>query len=449
MKELFFYFKKNKALSITSLLLALALFVQTGYVKRLQNDITNITDAKYQKAFFDLSTALSNIDTSLGKALITDEGSHLNLIANEIGREASYARACLGDLPKKDVNLKNSQKFLSQVSDYILMLSSKTSKGEKLGVTERKNLKNLSAYADKLSSSVLEMENQFLTGELDFNSIVSASADDEAANGHLKNLEAQFENYPSLIYDGPFSDHISTLNAKALENEPEIDKNTARKKAVDFLNFQGTIKLNDASDATGKIETYGFFAETKNNSRIFIDVTKKGGHIISYLNSKEVYEDNIPFASAVEKAEEFLKSKGFNSFKSSFYEKSNGIITINFFPEYENVTLYSDLIKIKVAADDCSIIGFDQKNYLENHTRRYNLIPSLTQEQAKQSLNSELDIKSSKLCLIPLYSGKEVLCYEYSGSFNNKDYLCYVNANNGHIEKIYLILKDKNRILAV
>jgi len=162
-----------------------------------------------------------------------------------------------------------------------------------------------------------------------------------------------------------------------------------------------------------------------------------------------VYEDNIPFASAVEKAEEFLKSKGFNSFKRSFYEKSNGIITINFFPEYENVTLYSDLIKIKVAADDCSIIGFDQKNYLENHTRRYNLIPSLTQEQAKQSLNSELDIKSSKLCLIPLYSGKEVLCYEYSGSFNNKDYLCYVNANNGHIEKIYLILKDKNRILAV
>lgn len=449
MKELFFYFKKNKGLTLTAILLALSLFLQTGYVKRLKNEVANITNAKYQKAFFDLSTALSNIDTSLGKALVTNDSSHLNLIANEICREASYARACLGDLPKKDINLKNSQKFLSQVSDYILMLSLKTAAGENPGVTERKNLKSLSSYADKLSSSVLEMENKFLTGELDFNTIVTASADDEAANGHFKNLEAQFENYPSLIYDGPFSDHISTLNAKALENEPETDKETARKKALSFLDFIEISNIYDASDAIGRLETYGFFTETKNGSHIFADVTKKGGHIISYINSREITEDNLSLESAVKKADEFLKSKGFENFKESFYEKADGIITITFFPAQENVTLYSDLIKIKIAADDGSVIGFDQKNYLENHTLRYNLSPLITEAQAKESLDTELIINSSKLCLIPLYSGKEVLCYEFSGSFDKKNYLCYVNANNGHIEKIYLILKDNNRILAV
>ena len=33
------------------------------------------------------------------------------------------------------------------------------------------------------------------------------------------------------------------------------------------------------------------------------------------------------------------------------------------------------------------------------------------------------------------------------GSFNKKDYLCYVNAQAGNIEKIFIVLKDQNRVL--
>ena len=44
---------------------------------------------------------------------------------------------------------------------------------------------------------------------------------------------------------------------------------------------------------------------------------------------------------------------------------------------------------------------------------------------------------------------EEVLCYELSGAFDDRNYLIYVNAKTGEDEKILLLIESENGILTV
>ena len=51
--------------------------------------------------------------------------------------------------------------------------------------------------------------------------------------------------------------------------------------------------------------------------------------------------------------------------------------------------------------------------------------------------------------LIPLESGEEVLCYELRGDFKDRNYLIYINAQNGEDEKILMLIESPDGILTV
>ena len=167
------------------------------------------------------------------------------------------------------------------------------------------------------------------------------------------------------------------------------------------------------------------------------------------MSSKEVEEEKISYDEALKNAQSFLKEKGFYYLKAQYYEKSNGYYTIQFFPEEGNIIFYPDLIIIKIAADDGSVAGFECSNYIKNHTLRADLSPEITPDDAKGELNSQFVIKNIRLSVLPIYHNKEALCYEFYGSLEGKDYLCYINANDKTTEKILLIVNENNRIYTI
>ena len=84
------------------------------------------------------------------------------------------------------------------------------------------------------------------------------------------------------------------------------------------------------------------------SNQISISITKDGGYILSYLNSRNIDGERLDINSATDKAAEFFAEKRFCSMQSSYYEKSGGIATINFAYVQDNVTCYSDLVKVRV-----------------------------------------------------------------------------------------------------
>ena len=109
------------------------------------------------------------------------------------------------------------------------------------------------------------------------------------------------------------------------------------------------------------------------------------------------------------------------------------------------MTIYPDLVKVKVALDTGGN-GFDASAYYLNHQDRTFESPKLDLDEARGRLRTEFAIDSERLALIP--KGKnEVLCYEFKGKYEDSDFIVYVNVENGREEQILQIIQNKNGTL--
>ncbi len=111
--------------------------------------------------------------------------------------------------------------------------------------------------------------------------------------------------------------------------------------------------------------------------------------------------------------------------------------------------MYPDLIKVKVALDNGEVLGIETTGYLNNHTIRDVSKVNITREEAKKSLNKDLDIQSEGLAVIPTEWQTEILCYEFKGKVEDREFLVYINADNGREEDILIITNTPNGTLTM
>ncbi len=437
----------------TILGIALACALIWGFTAQKNASALTVTvDNQYNRAFHELVGYIDDIDTLLTKAQLASSPSQLASISNDIFRESASAKSCFGELPTSEVQLDNTAKFLSQVGDYTYVLSQNMINGTAISDDEYKTLANLNEYASSLKNSLQDIQSGIYSGDIKISSrhsrkalnSVSAAGNDILAD--LENVEKSFAEYPSLIYDGPFSEHIENQKSVMLENAEEVNQDEAKKKAEAFL---GEDNLEFESDTQNTAIDAFTFTKTNKNSQISISITKKGGYVLYFLKAEKTGKEKLDVASATERARKFLEKHGFNNMVSSYYQKTNGVATINFAAAEGDIVCYSDLIKVKVALDTGDIVGMETKGYLMNHKDRGLGEPKMTVEEAKNHVSTHLAVTATKLALIPKDSLREVLCYEFKGTFNDKNFIVYVNADNGREENILMLIENEDGILTI
>lgn len=411
----------------------------------------------YNRAFSDLVDYIDNIDVKLAKAQLAQTPAQLASISNDIFSESAEAKSCLGQLPTAQIQLDNTSKFLSQVGDYTYVLSQSMINGEKISQEQYDTLSQLNDYAAELKQSLVKIQNQIYAGDIRLSEMTAYDAEKTGTNTvkaeggileDMQNVEKAFDEYPSLIYDGPFSEHIENRRPVMLENAKDISEEDALKRAQEFLGDRGRALKSSGITENTKMPAYNFSA-ANGGGRISISVTKQGGHILYFLDSVNVEKSNIDINGATEAASKFLESRGIYNMKSSYYEKSNNIATINFAYVQNETVCYSDLIKVRVALDNGSVVGFESNGYLMNHAERELKEPSLSIEEAKSKITPNLNVISTGLALIPKDSLEEVLCYEFKGTFKDKNFIIYINADNGREENILLLIESEDGILTI
>ena len=85
------------------------------------------------------------------------------------------------------------------------------------------------------------------------------------------------------------------------------------------MKFVNISVLYRGADSDGKIPYYGFKFEDKTN-KLYINITKKGGYVLSMYNGRSIGKESLKKAEAINKAEAFLKNKGFLNIKHNYYE---------------------------------------------------------------------------------------------------------------------------------
>lgn len=441
---------RRKAIRKASFLIAVIVVLVTltvvSTVKYVKSE--RVLNASRERALTEFGTQLDTISVNLDKCLYASTSPMIANISTEVWRASTAAKTNLSEITDGEAELSSIYKFLSQVGEYTMTLNAKSAEGQKISKEETENLKKLSEYAEKLSKEVNFLISEEQNGGLEFEEVKSTLAKDEGESKlylgrELDDATQTMANYPTLIYDGPFSDNVDTKSSKLIENLPEISKEEAKKKAAKFLEINEN-DLYFLSECHGNLNCYTFY-----NADLTVSVTKKGGIVTYLLYSRFAEESTMTYEEAIEKAKLFLNTHGYKNVKESYYAVTDGIMTINF-AFYENgITYYTDLIKVGVALDNGEITSFDSTGYIMNHTQReiaqsykYSI------DEAKKLLNETLKVKNRKKVFIPTDFGTEIFAYEYHCTAPEKqEILVYIDPTTGAETEILILLYSDNGVL--
>ncbi len=436
------------ALGLLLIILSVLLYRSHAREKELRTAVNN----SYDRAFFELTDYVNNIDALLSKAQLAASPAQMASISNEIFMQAAEAKSCFGELPSGEAALENTALFLSQVGDYTYVLSQSMINGSEISSEEYKNLNDLNEYAASLGKSLSDIQQKIYSGELSFRTASAALGTEAYAASSiftdLANVEKSFEGYPELIYDGPFSEHIENMQSYMLGSAAEVSREEALKKAEEFLGERGSGLAYETETANTAIEAYTFGKE-ENGVHLTVSITKRGGYVLYFLENREVTAQNYDTAAATEIAMQFLEQHGYRDMTDSYYETSDNIATINFAYSQNGTKCYSDLIKVRVALDTGEITGLECKGYLMNHRERDVSGAVLSEAEARERVSTHLEVTAVSAAVIPKDSLREVLCYEFKGTYMDKNFIVYINAENGREEDILLLIESETGILTI
>lgn len=431
-------------------------FVYTGY-KSAENYKRHIENG-YQHAFSELASAVSGIDSALQKSLYATSSSMICSACTDVFGKSMAAQMAMGELPFAAYELEHTASFISKVGDYAYAVSKNAALGNVRTEDELENLRVLSDSASVLSQNLTNYLAEIQSGDLSISDIKSAErtlskSEDDTVPTYLaesfKLMENEFPEIPALIYDGPFSEHITKMEPKLIENAEDISTNEAEKAAANFLGYdQADVKL--ISERKGSLPVMIIGASDEHGNDITVEVTRRGGHILYMKNTREVQDSYISPDDAVKIAKRFLDEHGFESMKESYYTVSGNTALINFAYVQDGVVCYSDLIKVAVALDNGSVTGFESLGYIMSHTDRDIPRASIEEADAKDKVMSDLKVISSGLAVIPTSGKNEIFCRELKCENSaGQHYIIYVNAETGIEEKILILLEDDHGTLTV
>lgn len=437
------FIKKSRQTVILSTLLILTGVFGLYQFNRAQK-LTYYRDIEYNRVFAELTEYVDDLEISLLKGMVVSTNEQMAKLSADLYGQANAAKANLALLPVEGRTLSKTSEFLSQVGEYAHSLSGKMLRGEKMTEKEIKTMEELLSYSDTLKTGLDKMLVAINEGRISFddskryNSVFSGGK--TAMAKELAMLEEEFHNYPSLIYDGPFSQHLSLKEAVFVENKNEISKTQAKELAKKFT---GKEKVS-VSEIKGKLPAYSVKSDT-----VTAEFTRRGGTLLLLLKDRFIEKEKLSLEDARKKAEKFLSDKGFPHMKESYYEKKDGSVVINYAYKQDDYVVFSDLVKVKVALDNGEITGFESRGYIMNHTTREIPVPVITKEKALSNINSHLKTGEVTMAVIPLESGKEAPCYQIKGTVSDKHFLIYVNTQTGFTEDIQILLENEGGILAV
>ena len=439
---------------LSAALLAAVIFGYNTYTERMRYH--TFLQNSYQRAFREMVTNVENINVLLEKAEVSNSPVLCNSLLTQVYRNSDKAVSNLGQIPVSQPTIAKTEKFLNQVGDFAYTISRKNAANQLMDEEENKHLSKLRDYSKMLMEELHVMEQEVAEGFVSFGDLrqrgrqMFRRASANLVDVKFGELDKRFVDYPVLIYDGPFSEHIIEGKPKGLEGE-DVSLEKAKETARKFVGKKDIEKIIEYSSGNGRIKTYGLElvqAGKDRDASIAVDVTQKGGRVLWMLNQRDIGEKKLTIQQATDRAEKFLEGQGFGDLEETYFLQNNGTATITFIGvNKDGILIYPDMIKAKVALDNGDIVGFDAYQFLMSNKERNIPPPTLTEAQAKERVSKKLKISRAKLAIIPLPGNKEQLCYEFKGTYEDNDYFVYINAMSGKEENVLRILRVENGTL--
>ncbi len=420
-------------------------------------DYERYISANYRHAFSELADGISDLDSALQKSLLVTTPSLAGTVCTEVYGKAQTAGMALGVLPLSSTQLEKTAGFINRVGDYSFALLQKASAGQSFTEEERANLRSLSETATLLSQNLKAMQNDIGSGLITLGEYEGKMKKLDDSEGEIVpqtlgdsmgKAEEEFPEMPTLIYDGPFSEHLRCQKPIFVEGMEEMDASTGRQAAAKFLGIRPE-SVFPSGELRGDIPSLCYGAQL-DKSEVSICLTRQGGVVYQFISSRVPTQSTLSVEDGMKAAKRFLEMHGYKDMKESYYLISDNVMTVNFAYVQDGVVCYPDLIKVGIAMNDGSLISFEAHGYVCAHKQRELPPAAISPEQARAKVPQDINILDTKLVLIPDSGKNEVLCHEFQcEDAKGQQYIVYVNALTGEQEQILIILQDENGTLTI
>ncbi len=421
---------------VTMLVFGIQNYNQTQNYKQQLNNT-------YQNNFYSLSDGVNNIENNLSKFNISSNDKMKERYLIEIVSLCQGAQNNLSSLPLEHNSLSNTYKFVNQLGGYCYSISQKLSKGEKLTTDDEAQLEDLHESAVQIKQDLTKLSSIINSGYSIVDNIQNPNVNQNKFSGEWNGMYDDTIEYPTLIYDGPFSDSTENKTVQGLS-----DKDCSQTEAKILVeNLFKDWKVTIAGESKGKdFETWNFDLLSKQNTG-YAQVTKKGGLLIQFSSDINSKEQNKTSQECKTLAKQFALGAGIKSFDIVWSMETDGFVYCNLVSVQEGVTIYPDMIKAKISTQDGQICGWEAKSYAFNHKLRTNLTPKKSESEARQVLDKNMNVLTSKLCIIPAEYVGENLAWEFKCLLNEDVFYVYVDANNLQELNIMKVVQTSDGLL--
>ncbi len=412
-----------------------------GVVQSKSNEYSVQLESVYKRNYYDLVDNVNNADMKISKLLASSNEDYQAKMLGEISEAAKDMQANIASLPLTNDNIVMSVRFINQMSGYTSVLEEKIAKGGTLTEDDKKTLNELHDSLTDMKSYLNDMSRKINAGYsiLDASTRMNGEYDDFSLD--LSGIKSSDTDYPSMIYDGPFSDSVVNQKVIGLTGK-EVSKEEAYKK-VD-QSFKNISNLMFEGETNGKFNTYNFSLQNSDGQNLYVQVTKQGGNILTVNGNVDSDVQNIDLTQAEKIALDFAKNNGIKNAGVVWFEELNSHAYFNITPKQDGIILYPDLVKVKVDLEHGIVIGYDAISFFTNHTNRNLGSANVNIDEIKHNIDSSFNIIGSRLVLAPLDYNRQVLCYEVICERNGATYYFYFNAQNGKQENILKVVETED-----
>lgn len=432
------------ALSILSgLIFGLSFLLYSSY--STLNNYSASLESTYQKSYYDLVDKVNNMEVKLSKVVSSSDKDYTTKMLSEISKNAEDAQNNLNVLPVTLNGVEESLKFINQVGGYTGTLSKRLQMGEELSSQDTKTLEQLHSAVLNMKNGMSQMSQNMWEGYSILKDGLSLNGDYNDLTVGLTKLKASDVDYPTMIYDGPFSDSQLKKEAKGLKGG-DVSSSESKKFVADLFGLSSD-NLTDEGQAKSYIETNDFSFQ-KSNISYYAQVTVVGGKLLTLSSYNDTNQVNFSKPEALESAKEFLNKNGIENVECVWSDIVGKDAYFNFATVQDDVIIYPDLVKVKVDLGHGEVVGFEANSYYTNHTTRNIGTFDISISQARGQVKPSYTIKEEKKVLAPI-DFEEILCYEFNTLHNGNVYYFYVDASSGQLVNVLRVIRtsDGNKLM--
>jgi len=416
-----------------------------GYQEHQEkNSVLIKAENQYQRAFHELNHHMTSLHDQLGQTLAVSsasQGMQRKGLVN-VWRLTSEAQNEINQLPLALLPFNKAEQFLSRMSNFAYRASVRDLTKQPLTPEETKTMKSLYKMAESVNQELGKVQDAVLQNRLRWMDVEVAMASENGPHDNtiidgFKAVDKQMGEYPEADW-GPSAMSTDRKRSSAELTGREMSAEEIKNKALQFLGTRARSGEASVSEGGGQTDlpVYNVTLNGGDGSTVQMDYTRKGGHLLWFMNTRQVKTRKIDFDTARNKGSQFLVRHDYKDMTPITYDEYDHVAVFTYARTVDGVKIYPDKLTVRVALDNGEVVGLQASDHVFAKKLLTPGKAKLTKEQAQKGLNPDFRVENHSLSVIENDMREPTLCHEFAGRINGHRYRIYMNAETGLEENI-------------